>query len=315
MRSGAKSPRARRIKSKRTGGGKSHIRVSGDEMRIRVSPLMLLMAVYFVAAGMAYEFVCTLAAVLLHECAHAKVAKHFGYELNVIKLMPYGAALCGDVGMKPKHEAFVAAAGPALNIALALVFAALWWLLPASYMFTRAFCLCNMYIGVFNLLPVYPLDGGRVLFALLSSRIKRGRAFKIMRIISAVTGVATLALFVLSVFYSPNICLLSVGIFMLFSAFIPDRRAQYTALFELSARRDKLKKPTELAVYAVSEHAPLSELVTCLNPERYTEFAVMSDGFERVGTADETDVVETVKSGGYTLTAGDAVKRRPSRSL
>lgn len=275
-------------------------------MRIYISPIMLIMAAYFVATGMAYEFVCTLSAVMLHECAHAKVAKKLGYELNVIKLMPYGAALCGDINMRARDEALIAVSGPLINIVLALLFAALWWLVPSSYMFTQAFCFCNLYIGLFNLLPVYPLDGGRVTLALLSVKLKRARAYKIMRIISAIVGLISLGLFILSAFYALNLCFLSVGIFMLVSAFIPDRRAQYTALFSLDARRDRLKSPTEIKSYAVSENARLVSLVALLDSDNYGEFKIVDDEtLEIKGVVSETKLSDAIKASGYETKIGE----------
>ena len=243
---------------------------------------------------------------MLHECAHAKVAKKLGYELNVIKLMPYGAALCGDINMRARDEALIAVSGPLINIVLALLFAALWWLVPSSYMFTQAFCFCNLYIGLFNLLPVYPLDGGRVTLALLSVKLKRARAYKIMRIISAIGGLISLGLFVLSAFYALNLCFLSVGIFMLVSAFIPDRRAQYTALFSLDARRDRLKSPTEIKSYAVSENARLVSLVALLDSDNYGEFKIVDDEtLEIKGVVSETKLSDAIKARGYETKIGE----------
>ena len=57
-------------------------KTDSGEVRIKISPVMFIMAVIFVAQGKAYELVCSLAAVILHECAHAKIAKKLGYELN-----------------------------------------------------------------------------------------------------------------------------------------------------------------------------------------------------------------------------------------
>lgn len=282
-----------------------------DEVKIYISPVMFVMALYFVAMGMTYEFFCSLAAVLLHECAHAKVAKKLGYELNMIKLMPYGAALCGAENIEPKHEIAIAVAGPLFNLVFATAFAALWWLAPSSYMFTEAFCKCNLFVGAFNILPVYPLDGGRVLLALLSLKCKRAKAYKIMRVISAVFGLLALSLFVLSVFYAPNICLLSVGIFMLVSAFIPDRRAQYTALFARSGRRERLKAPLEMRTFAVSENAELASLVKALDADRYSEFVVLGDdSLDEIGRIDETRLTEELIARGYSARAGDVVDRR-----
>ena len=274
---------------------------AADEMRIYISPIMLIMAVYFVAVGMAYEFVCSLAAVLLHECAHAKVAKKLGYELNVIKLMPYGAALCGENDrLRPKHEILIALAGPLFNLVLAVVFAALWWLVPTSYVFTEAFCMCNLYIGVFNMLPVYPLDGGRVALAALSAKLDRKHAYKIMRAVSLIAGIVAVGLFVLSAVYAPNICLLSVGLFMLASAFVPDKRAQYNALFSFGARRDRVKNPIEVRAFAVSESAELSALVRALDPDKFSEFTVVSDdGLRLMGTVGESELIDGAKSRGY----------------
>ena len=284
---------------------------NSDDMHIYISPVMLIMAVYFVAMGMAYEFVCSLAAVLLHECAHAKVAKKFGYALNVVKLMPYGAALCGDNDIRPKHEIVIAVAGPLFNLAVATLFAALWWLLPQSYIFTRAFCMCNLYIALFNVLPVYPLDGGRVLFAVLTLKLKRPKAYMIMRIISAVFGLIAIGLFCLSIVYVPNICLLSVGIFMLASAFIPDKRAQYTALFAMSARRQRLGAPLEIQTFAVSESAELAKLCTVLEPDKFSEFVIIDDNtLHEKGRLDETELIDGIKYNGYDAPVSELTDRK-----
>ncbi|MCH5165812.1 MAG: site-2 protease family protein [Clostridiales bacterium] len=289
---------------------------SGDEVRIYISPVMFVMAIYFVAMGMAYEFFCSLAAVLLHECAHARIARKLGYELNLIKLMPYGAALCGSEQIKPKHEILIALAGPMINLAVATGFAALWWLVPSCYMFTEAFCRCNIYIAFFNLLPVYPLDGGRVALAMLSLRFKRVKAYKIMRIVSAVFGMAALALFALSAVYALNLCLLSVGIFMLLSSFIPDKRAQYTALFALGSRRDRLKAPLEVRTVAVSASTELAAMYGALDPDKYNEFVVLDENTLNVrGKIGETELIESVMADGYSISAEQIIMRKSRREL
>ena len=283
---------------------------NGGEMRIYISPVMFVMAAYFVIMGMAYEFACSLAAVLLHECAHARVAKKFGYELNVVKLMPYGAALCGDADMRPRHEAVIALAGPLVNITVATLFAAVWWLLPSSYMFTQAFCYSNLYIGIFNLIPVYPLDGGRILLAALSAKLKRGKAYKAVRMISAMAGAVMLALFGVTAVYSFNLCLLSVGIFMIVSALIPDKRAKYNALFALSNRRDRIKTPLRIKRFAVSDEAMSADVCNALDPDGYSEFVVLSDDMRVRGVIDETVLIESVKSHGYSEKMGDILNRK-----
>lgn len=281
---------------------------AADEMRIYISPIMFIMALYFVAMGMAFEFVCSLAAVLLHECAHARVARRLGYELNIIRLMPYGAALCGDVELRPVHESVIAIAGPLFNLVTAALMAALWWLVPQSYIFTQAFCAANLYIGLFNLLPVYPLDGGRVVLSALTARLGRKSAYKIMRIISAVFGIVALALFAISAVYAPNLCLLSVGVFMLISAFVPDKKAGYTALYAQANRAERLKTPLEVKRFAVNDNASVSDMLKNLDPDAYCEFAVLDGHMNTVAKVSESQLIDAVKSRGYGLTAGEVVE-------
>lgn len=265
------------------------------------------MGVIFVSFGMAYEFVCSLTAVVVHELAHARVARRLGYALNEIRLMPYGAALCMNADVTPKHEILIAAAGPLINLFLGLLFAAMWWLIPTSYAFTEQFCLCNMYVGIFNLLPVYPLDGGRITYALLSSRVKRKKAYTAMRVLSAVFGVISVALFIVSAVYTPNVCFLTVGLFMVVSAFLPDDRARYYELFAFSGRRERIKRPMEVKKYAVSVGASVTELCKLLDPDRFCKFEIYGDDFKKRGELDETALVDIVKERGYSLTVAQAL--------
>ena len=268
------------------------------------------MGVFFVAIGRAYEFVCSLTAVMLHEFAHARVAKRLGYALNEIKLMPYGAALCGSADLIPKHEMLIAAAGPIVNLVLGLIFAAMWWLVPSSYAFTHVFCVCNIYIGIFNLLPVYPLDGGRITLALLSGRLIRKKAYLFMRILSAVVGLTALALFGLSAVYAPNVCFLTIGVFMVASSFLPDNRARYYALFAFSGRRARMKHPLQIKHFAVTADATLGELYKMLDPDAFCVFRVYDEELTRFSELDEGALIDAVKEKGYTATVGSVVNEK-----
>ncbi len=307
-RSGA----ARLVDKVRKKGEKSAQKKNGpdsDGVRVYISPTVFLMAVVFVAFGMAYEFACSLTAVILHELAHARVAKKLGYALNEVKLMPYGAALCGKADISHKHEVMIAAAGPAFNLVIGLIFAAMWWLVPISYAFTYNFCVCNLYIGLFNLLPVYPLDGGRVVLAFLSMRFSRNRAYKAMRVASFVFGLASISMFIVSAVYALNVCFLTVGLFMVISAFIPDERARYYALFSRAATSGKIARPTEKKVLAVLSTAPLLELAKSLDPDRFCAFDVYSENLERVCQVDEAEFFALVKNYGYEVAVGEAVRK------
>lgn len=114
---------------------------------------------------------------LLHELAHAVVAKGFGIDVPSITLFLFGGV--AELGQEPDtstHEFLVAIAGPAMSFVLAFSF----WLLsvisiffslgPAWLATLSYLALINLVLAIFNLLPAFPLDGGRILRAFLWAR-------------------------------------------------------------------------------------------------------------------------------------------------
>ncbi|WP_157803874.1 site-2 protease family protein [Luteimicrobium subarcticum] len=118
--------------------------------------------------GVALAFVLLLfASVFLHEVAHAYVARARGHEVRELALTLWGGhtAYTGGVG-RPLDAFLVAVVGPATNLVLAGAFWGVFqttdpWGVPAMLLYAGAFS--NLFVGVFNLLPGLPLDGGQVL--------------------------------------------------------------------------------------------------------------------------------------------------------
>ena len=122
------------------------------------------MGIWYAFTGELFLSLLSALVAIHHECAHAFAAAKLGYKLNQIVLMPFGAMIDGDLqGISLKDEIFVAVCGPLCNLVTAGFFIALWWLTPTMYAFTDTACYSSLSIALINLLPAYPLDGGRVL--------------------------------------------------------------------------------------------------------------------------------------------------------
>ncbi len=136
--------------------------------KLTVHPLFLLAGVLSACTGELPLFLAATVAALEHECAHAFVARRYGFTLDRVVLMPYGAAIAGDIaGIGRKRELSVLAAGPLCNLATGFLFVALWWLWPETYPYTDTAAIVSFSLFFVNLLPAYPLDGGRALRILL----------------------------------------------------------------------------------------------------------------------------------------------------
>ncbi len=116
----------------------------------------------------------TFGCVLLHELGHALAARRFGIGTADITLYPIGGvARLTRMPRAPGVELLIALAGPAVNLAIAAV---LLPLVHARSGFLAELLLVNLVLALFNLIPAFPMDGGRVLRALLGGWIGRARA-------------------------------------------------------------------------------------------------------------------------------------------
>lgn len=185
-------------------------RLFGIDTRVHASFLLLLLwagwssytsAGTLLAALLGVAFmVAVFASVVAHELGHALTARGFGIATRQILLLPIGGvAQIEQKHMRPRVELLVALAGPIVSFLLAgilFTFAAVSGDLGADG-FLGSLAWTNLGLAVFNMLPAFPMDGGRVLRAALSSRIGHLRATRIAATIGKVSafGFAALGLF------------------------------------------------------------------------------------------------------------------------
>jgi len=173
-------------------------RIAGTEIRIHLT-FFLLLAFFGLKAdepggmrGGVYGvmFVCLVfLCVLLHEFGHALAARYYGIRTPDITLFPFGGvARIERMPEKPIEEVVVALAGPMVNVLIATVL----WILLAGFQWPTAAVLVrlstgiprellvvNMVLLLFNLLPAFPMDGGRVLRALMAMRMGHNKATQV----------------------------------------------------------------------------------------------------------------------------------------
>ncbi|SDX40785.1 M50 family metallopeptidase [Paenibacillus sp. CF384] len=139
-------------------------------IRWSVHPLFVLVMLASVVTGYFVELLTLFAIVLVHELGHVMMAKGFGWRIREVKLLPFGgvAEVEEGSGVPAKEEALVAIAGPLQNVWMAAVA----WLLGQLGIWSHEWAdyvwQANVMIGLFNLLPILPLDGGKLMQAALS---------------------------------------------------------------------------------------------------------------------------------------------------
>jgi Zn-dependent protease len=183
-------------------------RVAGIDVYIHATFLLVFLFAGEFGAGAvrAIESILVISAVfacvLLHELGHALMARRFGIGTVDITLYPIGGvARLQRMPRAPGAELLIALAGPAVNFAIALMVCGLMelaWLTlgwPWNFdSFLFQLCLINLGLGIFNLIPAFPMDGGRVLRALLSSGLGRVKATQIASTVGQILAVTLVVL-------------------------------------------------------------------------------------------------------------------------
>jgi stage IV sporulation protein FB len=174
-------------------------RLFGSELRVHVTFFILLLWIGIAnyqqggteaAIGGILFILALFACVIAHEFGHALAARRYGIHTPDITLLPIGGmARLERLPEKPSEEIVVALAGPAVNIVIALV---LFGLLGARFdmnalatlddpqgSFLARLAAVNIFLVLFNMIPAFPMDGGRVLRAVLATFYPRSRATRI----------------------------------------------------------------------------------------------------------------------------------------
>ncbi len=177
-------------------------------IELDISFLILILFIYFmvilnvIPLELAVLITLVFVTVVIHELSHSYVAQRYGVDIERIVLLPIGGvAQMGEIPKKPRQEFYIAAVGPLTNMIIALL-SYLLFLVAGSYLplfisaFIFQFAWVNLILGVFNLLPAFPMDGGRVLRSLLAERMDYLRATelsvsigKIFAIAMAISGI------------------------------------------------------------------------------------------------------------------------------
>jgi len=244
--------------------------------------------------------------VVLHELGHSLVAIRFGFPIDSITLWLFGGvAQLTEMPEDWKQELAIAVAGPVVSVALGAVSYAVFFLLPGtesavveSARFVFAYlAVMNVALAAFNMLPGFPMDGGRVLRALLARTRPYARATQIAAEVGKVFAIL-LGLF--GLFVAGNIFLAGLAFFIYIGAAGEARETTMRADLEGVQVRDVMTPADR--VTSVTPGMSVRELIGTMFRERHTGYPVEVGG-EVVGlvTLEDARAVKEVERDAYTV--------------
>jgi Zn-dependent protease len=259
--------------------------------------------------------------VTFHELCHSLLAKRFGVKVDQIILLPIGGiAGMRSIPEKPSEEFKISIAGPLFNIIFALVlYFPLYFLLgPDTFFyplrnslpmamqtwpttFALAFWI-NPILAVFNLLPAFPMDGGRILRSFLAEKMEYGKATRIAvgfgHVFAVLFGFIGLTL------NPPHLILIIIAFFIFMAASSEGMQVE----LRLTLRKFSVKDVLPEKFFSVNAATPLSEVLALTLHSHQEDFPVM-DGGNLVGMLTRSDITLAIHQSGVQKRVRDIMRK------
>ena len=293
-------------------------RIAGIQLRIHVTFLLLIAWLAFgyyseagspAALGRVIFILLLFLCVVLHEFGHAFAAKGFGINTPDITLLPIGGvARLERMPEEPHQELVIAIAGPAVNVVIALALAlTIDWhavmepRVVESPNFGLQLLAMNVWLLLFNLLLAFPMDGGRVLRALLAIRMPYARATQI----AANVGQGFAFIFGFAGLLIPNPFLIFIALFVYIGA------SQEAALAQMKdvSRRFPVSSAMIREFRSLPQDATLEEAVDALLATSQHDFPVIGENGGVAGVLTRHDLIAALRRGDPRIRVGDVMRR------
>ena len=245
-------------------------------IKLKIHPLFFALGFYYALTGKLFLFFTVTVCALMHELGQSFVAEAHGYSLNKITLMPFGAIVSGEVdGLKSKDQILIALAGPMVNLSVSLFFIALWWIYPDCYPYTETAVYASLSLALVNIIPAYPLDGGRVVYAVFSTYMGKKRAGIICKILGVTLGLALIVAFFL--IKDKNFSLLLFGVFVLVGACGIEKGGSYLRAYPVLSTQCLLRG-APVKKQAIDGSVTVKKLLSLLERGCVNEVVVYKNG-------------------------------------
>lgn len=269
-------------------------------MSLRIHPTFLLVLLVYGVLGQIAQALLVFSLVLGHELAHLLTAKAYGFKIVGLELFPFGGtAYCDDIFEGRKlEESVMALAGPAFNLVLLVGAEVLRWYGIWTGGPADDFVRYNFWLAVFNMIPVLPLDGGRVLravcadsFGFVPTTKFLAKAGQYLGVLFALYG---MVLWNNGKFTEGPLTFMILGGFFWVTGSKEISAAHITFLRQLTRKKEELvKKGLMRSKWLTAERStPVVRIVEQFAPDRYAMISLPNEEMSLAKILTETDVVE-----------------------
>ncbi|WP_291632473.1 M50 family metallopeptidase [Clostridium sp.] len=265
---------------------------------IRISKLFIPCIILLIILGFKGELIIAFVLVFIHELIHYLTARILGFSGFDIEILPIGAVLkVKDLDeASPKEDLIISLSGPLFNLLLAVIFYVLFTIFDRPYL--HLLYNSNLAIGIFNLIPAFPLDGGRVLRDILSVKTIYRRANEISIRVSMVLGSIFMFIYFVGVYANKsNFNLGLISIFILISSIKEKERIVYLIMGYIIKKRYRFIKRGYIENRSISIYCKkdLLSALGMIDKNKYNLFTVLDENMSVLEILYEEEIIQAIK--------------------
>lgn len=274
-------------------------------------PLIVVAMLTGSAVSMATAYIV----VTLHEFAHFCAARRYRIGVSGFVIMPFGVCLrLKENHIKdPLQESVICAAGPMCNLLLILLALLFRTVLPFEPAVIEFFIYTNASIFLINTVPIVPLDGGRILRALLTHKYGFIKAVRISNLVSQI-NIALIGLLGIYILYVThfNVSIMMLCAFLLFNMSAEKKNSELMVMRQIIHSKEKLTKREIMPVkeLAVMRYTDARRLLKNFSYNSYYLVNVLNENLTIEGVLSETQVIDAVVREGRSMPIGEALQKK-----
>lgn len=283
----------------------------------KINKLFIPYIIFILLLGSYGDILPAFIIVSFHEIIHCVTALILGFSAYEFELLPIGAVLRLKEldSATPLQDTIISISAPAVNIIVALIL----FLLGQYYnnYYLNIFFRDNLLIGMFNLIPALPLDGGRILRNSIHSRILYKKADLITVKIGIAIGMGMIAYFFFLVFYKKvNLNILIIALFIIISSIKEKERIVYFIMGDIIKKKYNFIKRGYIENRGVSIYYKwdLLKVLGIVDKNKYSIFYVLDDDMEVMDIIYEIEIIEGLKNYGN-ISFEEFIKKREELDL
>ncbi|MDK0625387.1 site-2 protease family protein [Clostridium perfringens] len=268
---------------------------------MKINKKIIIQLITFFILGFIFDLALAFFWIIIHELAHYFVLLKLNIESEKFKLHILGARLEIKYyeDLSSREKLIVCSAGPVLNGIVAMIFFCVYKLILKSEYIYSTYEI-NLVLFIFNLLPTYPLDGGKILGAILEDKMIFKDVNNILIRISYSFGIAFILLSILGIVILGEINITSIlaGIFIIYLSYNERRKVMYIIMGDITKKRERLinKKYIDSRVTSVYCEQDMVNLLRIIDKNRFNIFYVLDEEMNLLYVLRENEIIETLKT-------------------